>query len=182
MAQVQMTLQAKEWDRFIDGLRDKSRLRAGLKAIGRIVMFKEAIDHFKTESGPTGLWPRRKQSTQTRMNQIKSGKTTRASWEKGAYKLAGSPYAVPKGTTRAQWNPSNKLLQMTGYLRKAFSQTNIRQKTDEVVLFNAAKYSGYHDEGSPSGNLPQRSFMWLSNEGIGLAGKMLMEFWTGEQK
>lgn len=180
MAQVEIKLEDSKWRLFLDGLRDKSRLRRGLKTVARIVMYKEAIQHFKDESGPQEKWRPRSRATQAAYARMHSGRTTKASrLRDGTEKQAGSPYAISRGASRAQFNPTNKLLQMTGHMRKAFSPNYVREIDAGVVLFNAAEYSGFHDEGTD--RLPQREFMWLSEGGIDLAGKMMLEFMKGER-
>ena len=177
MAEVKVHLDDKEWKNFLDGLAiDSVKKRNIIRAVARVVAFKEVVQHFKDAKGPSGAWKQRASTTQDRYQKYGKGKTTRASRLKdGTQKEAGSPYAIPKGSTRAQWNPSNRLLQMTGALRKGFLQANMEDVDDGVVLFNPIEHASAHDEGN---GVPKREFMWMSEAGVELAAKNALDLWT----
>lgn len=110
------------------------------KVIGLLssIVYRDIIDHFSTESGPDGPWKPWSDRYQAFMADIgKSG---------------------------------NKILQDTGRLRNSFKPTNVRSTSEGLLWFNDAKlpngypYAFAHDVGY--GRVPQRQFMWLSNQAI----------------
>jgi len=166
MAQIEVSLNAPEWTRFIDDLRDKSRLQKGLLTAARIVGFKEVVKHFKEKRNPDGSsWP-----------------PWSAAYRKQRARLAGrlaSKRARKRAATEGRSLVSQeRLLELTGNLRKSFSPSNIKERHGQVALFNAANYSGFHDEGTD--RLPRRQFMWISEDGIELAGQIVLNNWAGE--
>lgn len=140
-------LDISQWQSFTQNLKLKmDKINPILTAAFSVFGFSDVINHFDTESGPNGKWQKRKQSTQMAYAKI----------------LAGTR-KPPKGMPRSSFNPSNKLLQLTGHLRKSLLVSNIKQKGKGAIEFYAnATYSGVHDNGNPSKNIPQRAFMWLS--------------------
>lgn len=57
-----------------------------------------------------------------------------------------------------------KALQDTGNLRRNFLPSNVNDRgRNSIVFFNPTPYSGAHDNGVPSRNIPKREFMWLSD-------------------
>lgn len=126
-----------------------------LKAVYATIGFRDIMDHFDREEGPSGKWRRRSPATQRRYARIAAGE------------LATDP-----GVARSAYNPSNKLLQLTGDMRKSILPGNadIKTQTSILVFANDPK-SGRHDRGeeaivgpSGAGRIPKRPFMWLSNE------------------
>lgn len=145
------TFNDMQWRRFFRQLLKKNErpfklLRAAFFAHG----FRDIIDHFKNEESESGKWPKRASSTQDFYKAVSSGRRK-----------------PPRGATRAQFNPTNKLLQLTGNLRKNFQHKNVKQKGfNSLLFFNPVKYSGIHDRGGRRGavKIPQREFMWLSRK------------------
>ncbi len=67
--------------------------------------------------------------------------------------------------TAKRRGPNAKLLQDTGNLRRNFTPSNIKNKDrNSILFFNPTPYGGIHDRGSKERNVPQREFMWLSDE------------------
>ena len=59
----------------------------------------------------------------------------------------------------------NKLLQDTGMMRQSISETSVKKiDSYSVSVFSNKVYSRAHDEGYK--NIPQRQFMWFSDEGM----------------
>lgn len=140
MAATIVKLDARPWLNFIDRLHillknPQPILRAAFATVG----FRDIIKHFQEEKGSEGKWKKRSASTQA------------------AYKRLGK-----KNRT---FNPSNKLLQLTGDLRKAFLPGNIENKgRDAILFFNPTPYAAVHDKGSKKQGIPQRDFMYLSEK------------------
>lgn len=102
------------------------------------IVFSDVMDHFSKSEGSTGPWPKWSASYTKFMNRIGRG--------------------------------GNKILINNGRLRLNFQPMNVRKTADGLMWFNNAKtasgfpYAAAHDEGGPK--LPQRQFMWLSNQAI----------------
>lgn len=149
----EVVLDDKEWKEFLKMVSDKM-LDAGkyLLAAANIFGFKDIIEHFDKEEGPGGAWPKRKAETDR------------------AYDIMGK--------NNARYSSSNKLLQLTGNLRKSFlpgSQFIKREGKLAVKLFSDPSliYARVHDEGSE--RMPQREFMWLSDKAQELMLTMIMD-------
>lgn len=146
-------LQAGEWDSFFTGLMRLMKeptklLRAAMVTRG----YRGIIENFREERGPEGAWPARSAATQKRYAEIRAGQRP-----------------PPPGFPRAAFNPNNRLLQLTGTMRKsllpsALSQSTVDQGRSAIMVFSPVAYSGQHDEGDPSRNLPARPFMWLTDK------------------
>lgn len=147
MATVKITFNDTKARQFLSLLSDKKKWIPVLKALVTTVGFKNVIKHFQDEEGPRMSWPKRKESTQ-------------------------SQYAK-RGKRSAVYNPSNKLLQLTGHLRQNFRVSNVRTSSDSATLFNPVKYAHRHDKGTEG--MPKRQFMWLDNDAKELISK---GFWT----
>lgn len=120
--------------------------------------FRDVIDHFKQEEGQTGKWRRRARSTQ-------------------------EFYAAMNKRGRTVFNPSNKLLQLTGKLRQSLLPTNVRSKgSNSIVFFSTDKKSGVHDRGSSKKNIPKRQFMWMSKKGMGKMIKTILKIWSTDAR
>ena len=147
MSEVTLHLDTEQWDRFLDSISGKLGLATDrLLTLGKIHGFQDVVDHFKNEEGPTGKWSKRAKSTQDRYARINAGLQN-----------------PPAGTARAAFNPSNKLLQLTGTLRQSISpqQGKAKKRSKGMVeLFTEVSYASAHEYGTK--NIPQRSFMWLS--------------------
>lgn len=153
MAEATITFDDAGWVDMLAGMKRKMKDVQGiLTALFMTIGFKDIIAHFKDEEGPDGQWPRRAASTQERYQNILSGR-----WN------------PPAGATRAQFNPSNNLLQMTGRLRGSILPTSVKTRriANGIVVFSNVKYSAAHDYGDPGRGIPARPFMWLSDDAIG---------------
>lgn len=137
-------LDDREWRGFFNKLRFNlknplAKLKAGYATFG----YKDIIDHFDKEEGEGGKkWKKRKASTQR------------------AYKL--------RNKYNKKYNPTNKLLQMTGALRQSIlsgKKTNVKNVgRSGILVFSRVKYGGVHNYGSNKKNIPKREFMWLSGK------------------
>lgn len=135
-------LDDKEWRGFFSKLifnlnNPLAKLKAGYAIFG----YKDIIDHFEKEEGEGGKkWKKRKASTQH------------------SYKL--------RNKSNKKYNPTNKLLQMTGTLRQSIltgKKTNVKNVgRSGILVFSRVKYGGVHNYGSNKKNIPKREFMWMS--------------------
>lgn len=107
--------------------------------------FRDIMDHFNKEEGPTGPW---QELSPARLRQR---------------------------------GPNAKILQDTGNLRQNITPTNYRKERDAIRVFDAAPYSGQHNSGLPSRNLPKRTFMWLSREALKDMAKIVVGLLAGGQ-
>lgn len=151
-------LDDREWRRFARTILLNNGNKANLLRLAfNTDGFKDIDDHFRKEEGPKGKWKKRKASTQKRYAKIGSGQ-----WK------------TPKFASRAGFNPSNKLLQMSGKLRGSILPTNIRRvDKNTIMIFSNADYSKIHDEGGTfkawgrnTAKMPQRKFMWVGPTAI----------------
>lgn len=70
---------------------------------------------------------------------------------------------------------SGKTLQDTGNLRRSFLPTNFKPAgRNAILIFNNASYSGIHDRGDASKNIPQREFMYFSDRAMTVMSKIFM--------
>lgn len=154
MADVEIKFDSKKALQFFDtmaknlsDITEKQKLY--VNSISPFV-FRDYIEHFDKEMGPTGRW--KSWSAVYRERQIKRGKG------------------------------SNKILQDNGRLRNTFKATNYRKAPEGVLWFNDAKtakgfpYAAAHEDGD--GNLPKRSFMWLTQKAIDNIAKTTVAFLT----
>lgn len=106
--------------------------------------FKDIITHFAQEKGPDGRWKPLTKATIQRRTKGKGG---------------GRP----------------KILQDEGNLRKSIIAKSTRRRgKNELEMFSNVGYSGKHNEGDPSENLPKREFMWLSEKAQGLMAETII--------
>lgn len=98
--------------------------------------YRDIIEHFSKEEGQDGKWKPRSKVTQEAYARLNK--------------------------TNAMYNPSNKLLQLSGKLRQSIMPSNA-DKIDNysISIFSGSEYSKTHDEGYK--NIPQRKFMWFSD-------------------
>jgi len=131
------SLEAGEWTSFLNGVRGKVQNPiALLKAAFMTAGFADIIKHFADEQGPFGKWKPRSAYTQAQ-------------------------YAI-RQKTDSRYNPSNKILQLTGNLRQSILPTNIKKAgTHSVEIFANSEYGGKHDRGEDG--MPKREFMWFSD-------------------
>ncbi|MCK5358328.1 MAG: hypothetical protein KAJ48_08025 [Elusimicrobiales bacterium] len=158
MAKAITKFDNREWRQFtrkiLSNLSNKANL---LKLAFMTHGFKDIDEHFEKQQGPKGKWRKRKPATQKRYSKINSG-----AWK------------TPKFASRASFNPSNKLLQMTGKLRGSILPTNIRSTgRDSIIIFSNSDYSKIHDEGGTfkafgkyTAKMPKRKFMYSSKNAI----------------
>ena len=162
MSAIISELDMRDWKRFLSAVQQKGRgvtkiLRAAFNLFG----FKDINEHFREEEGPDGAWAKRKASTQALYAAIASGRV--------------SP---PSGAARAAYNPTNKILQLTGLLRQSILPTNIRNVTqNSIMVFANAPYGKRHDEGDAARGLAKRPFMWLSDGALNKMAQSSVDFW-----
>lgn len=158
MSEAAITIDMTEWERFFSSVTKKLENPTKLlEAAFGIFGFKDIDDHFRQESGPSGPWPKRSTFTDMYYDLIAAGKRQ-----------------PPKGTAAGAYSSSNKLLQLTGALRKSILPANIttKSKNSIVVFSNISSYSGIHDTGG--GRIPQREFMWLSDNAKEKMGEYIL--------
>lgn len=113
------------------------------------IVFSDIIRHFEQEQGPEGKW---------------------APWSPA--------YAAKRG--------SGKILQNTGVLRQSLMPgskiSGTKFSGNEVIWFNRAEtesgfpYAYAHDNDGERNTLPQRKFMWISNEALELLAESFLQF------
>lgn len=148
MANGNIRFDDREWRAFLGAIlnqaKDMSRILSVAYGTAGIADIKK---HFVDEQGPNAPWKPRKASTNERY-----------------LKIALGEHKPPKGTSKAQYNPGNKILQMTGQLRNSILPANWRRKSATAIeVFSNDIKSGTHDRGDKERNIPARSFMWLSD-------------------
>ena len=148
MVAFRAELDDREWRNFINGMLKRAENKNQLlKGAYNIFGFQDIIDHFENEEGPDGKWRQRSSNTDRTYDLIKTGRRK-----------------PPGGFRRGSFTSSNKILQLTGNMRKSIlSKTVKRKSSNSVKVVSNVEYSGKHDEGDKSKNLPQRQFMWLSD-------------------
>jgi phage gpG-like protein len=148
LSKADIEIDTSEWDSFLSKMVvNLKRAQVHLKVAAQAFAFQDIIAHFRDEEGPEGKWAPRSQETQRRYAMIQSGQ-----------------WRPPKGARAGSFTPTNKLLQLTGDMRKSLMPTEGGIKnvgSDAVMLFSNAEYSGRHDMGG--GGIPARPFMWLSD-------------------
>lgn len=147
MAELTAQIDMTQWKHMLEGIQARAKNVAGiLKAVFNTFGFKDIVDHFEKEQGEDGAkWAPRSAETQAWYTAIMQGRRK-----------------PPRGTARAAYNPSNRLLQLTGRMRQSIGPTNVRRLTDKsILIFANMEYSGRHQSGGKG--LPRRSFMWVSD-------------------
>lgn len=177
MAKAAVRFDSIELDRWVDKLAaNLSDVIPILHALYATIGFKNIIDHFNKEEGPDGKWKQRTRFTQELYQAIKDGVAEPA-----------------PGIPRSAYNPSNKILQLTGDTRKSILPANSRRlNRNSILVFATTNYSGQHDRGEKSisshlriiksafgrklkfnvavnvkahtRKMTRRQFMWLSND------------------
>lgn len=154
MANATAVLKDEQWREFLVKVKLSVKepypiLKLGATTYG----FKDIINHFRDERGETGGWKKRSKATQEQ-------------------------YAS-RGKTNARYNPSNKLLQLTGNLRGTLLPTKgeIKREGKGALLFTTVPYAGRHNYGK---NMPKREFMWLSGATMEDIAKLFLSKMTGE--
>lgn len=145
-----------------------NKIKAGLatssgkiKTIIATIGFRDIIGHFRDEMGPDGPWKPLKETTL-------GARTARTKW---ANRRAKS------GKRR------HKILQDTGNLRGSLmpGRGGAQNVPGGVMLFTDVPYAAYHDSDEPrTGNLPQRSFMWMSDKALDEISEGILEEIVGK--
>lgn len=192
--------EARELERFFGTIlklttRPAELLRVALSTRG----YRDIIEHFEDERGPSGAWQKRKASTNRRYDQIRGALRTsgRRMTRRDARRKYGSVEqayaggqmvyaATVGGIPRSAFSSGNKTLQLTGMLRKSILPASLKNQTkvldkDKVLVFSSIEYSGQHDEGDATRNLPRRSFMWLSDQAVEDMGEIVLGLIMGEK-
>jgi len=160
MAKSDFKFDDKEWRAFLGSIlnkaKDMTRILSVAYGTAGIADIKR---HFEDEQGPTAPWKPRKQATDERYLLIALGL-----------------YKAPKGTTKGQYNPTNKILQMTGMLKRSFLPSNWRRKSATAIeVFSNDTKSGAHDRGNKEKNIPARPFMWISGKGKDVMAQIILD-------
>lgn len=154
---VAIKLDISQWDMFLLGLTNSLKsTSAYLQAAANTIGFKDIIDHFTKETDENEKWPPRAPSTQ-------------------------KMYAMLNKKS-ATYNPSNKLLQLTGRTRSSLlpGRNNAkRYGTHSVQIIAGTNYSGYLDEGTR--NMPARPFMWFSSGAQEVMAQMVLDLLLREK-
>ena len=142
----------EQFKKFLSQLdKNLSKVENGKKEFGALVasiVYADVIDHFEKEEGPKGPW-----------------KAWSATYKKMLEKIGRA---------------GNKKLQYSGHLRQNFKPTNFRSIQNGLSWFNNAKtktgfpFAFAHDEGGQT--LPQREFMWLSEDAAEKMAKVTLQF------
>lgn len=112
------------------------------------IVYADVMKHFDEEKGSAGPWKQ---------------------WSKSY-----------KETLKKQGKSGNKILQDTGRLRNNFLPSKHRKTSSGLLWFNNAKtkdgkpYAAEHDEGF--GRIPQRDFMWLSDDALEKITERTLQF------
>lgn len=97
---------------------------------------------------------------------------------------SGEPWAPWSEAYRAYMNRigkgSNNLLRDTGALRNAFAPAT-QQNMGEFQWINPLPYSATHNYGDKARNIPQREFMWMSNDALENAAEICLAFVLDEK-
>lgn len=127
---------------FLSELNEKTAKIKGAKkeyaGLLSIIVFQDVNQHFEQERGSGGPW-------------VKWSESYRESMQK-------------------RGRAGNKILQDSGRLKNSFLPKNYRQTSNGILWFNPAKtktgfpYAAAHEEGGST--LPQRDFMWLSDQAM----------------
>jgi phage gpG-like protein len=116
------------------------------------IVYQDVMDHFKREKGSEGPWKDWSKSYTKHMEKIGRG--------------------------------SNQKLQFDGRLRNNFKKTDYKTSAKGILWFNDAKtasgfpYAAAHDNGGPK--LPQRDFMWLSDQAMEKMTVQTLQFMIDE--
>jgi len=116
----------------------------------KMIMLQDVDRHFQREEGPDGKW------APLKVYEIKGNKVV-------SYRLKHGEASKAK------------ILQKTGRLRA--SQTGVSGNDGAEVGTNVV-YGKQHQNGDPSKNLPQRVFLWLSDEAqVRILDRLNYYFW-----
>lgn len=153
-----ITFDRKEWEVFINSFLKnatdpgKNFLSVAFNTAG----IRDIVQHFDDERGPDGRWaPWTPEYKKRRYASAERRATKRA---RAKAEAKGKPVGALE-----------KILQLTGTLRKSVLPANLRNQQErrgrtQIAIYSPVEYSGQHDEGDPKKNLPQREFMWISDK------------------
>lgn len=165
MPTAQISFDTTAWDSWLKllGMRMKSKGADFLQAAWLTIGFKDIIEHFEKEEGPNGVWPIRAFDTNRRYDKISRGE-----------------WSPPKGMRKGSFKSSNKLLQLTGTLKKSLLRGGSVSKKghDAIIIQSPVEYSGTHEYGDNKRNIPARSFMWLSASAMDKMANFFLEMLT----
>ena len=161
MAELRLELKDEAWREFISNI--DSRLKNPNKLLRTIYFtygFKDIVQHFRDEEGSEGKWPPRSDRTNEMYDRINKG----------------------KGKNAGSYRSSNKLLQLTGKLRSSLLYGEERANNSSVTnhgqyaisIFSNVKYAGVHNYGYK--NIPQREYLWLSENAQELMCRGILNF------
>lgn len=154
-----------EWRAFFGQFKKGFDWASLLKVAMNTAGIADIVDHFKNEESPDGKWQHRAYQTEYRYAKIFDG-----DWK------------LPRGASRAQFNPSNKVLHHTNRLRGSILPANVKKlNATSIMVFSNVDYSGIHDNGGPfkafgkySATMPKREFMWLSDKAQSRIAEIVM--------
>ena len=157
----------RKWKRFLVSVEKEIKNPVPiLKTAYATIGFRDIVTHFGQQKGPEGRWQKRSEATQKNYAEIQDG--TRK---------------PPRGMRRGSFRPTNKLLQLTGNLRKNFLTTNVKRRNNKsVTIFNNAPYSGIHDRGGrfkawgkKNVTMPKRQFMYFSGKAMNAISRFFLD-------
>jgi len=141
------------------------------------IVFRDIIEHFEKEQGPSGAWPKWSKSY---MQSI-AGLVAFRRFGNRTVAITSDEFLEKNKPPR---EPGKKL-QDTGQLRNQIRPTNIRRNAAGYEWYNPAKtkkgfpYAYAHDTGGPI--LPQRQFMWLSEKALDQVMQITFAFVLGNK-
>lgn len=160
MANANVRFDDSEWRKFLGAMLSRAKDMSAI--LGLAYATKGIADiqqHFRDEKGPNGAWKPRQEKTDYKYLMIATGM-----------------HKAPKNTSRAQYNPGNKILQMTGTLRNSFLRNGWKKKSaTSIEAFSNDGKSGAHDRGNKEKNLVARPFMWLSRDAKEVMAQIILD-------
>lgn len=142
MIDVDAELDTKEIDYILQGMAKRlKKIKDGEKEYSQLIganIVSDVFEHFEKEQGPDGKWKKWSTSYNDFMKKI--------------------------------GRQNNKILQFSGKLKNNLKPTKVKKTGAGLVWYNDAKtktgyqYAAGHNLGD--GKLPQREFMYLSNDAI----------------
>lgn len=136
--QIIAKFESREWDEFIKNIDDNVKEPTKLlRAVMSTVGFKDIMEHFSNEEGSDGTWKQRSEKTNL------------------LYDRRGGMY-----------NSSNKLLQLSGNLRKSILHAGAMSDKGKyaIAVTSNIEYASKHQEGE--NGMPKRDFLWLSDNAL----------------
>lgn len=158
---TEIKLDTSGWDSMLKRLSDKVNWKKMLRSIAAVVSYKDVQDHFKKEAGPSGGWKAWSEPYK-KFRQGVSARKASASGKKRAAKQGKSPAGLAK-ILHLEGNLQQSFITSSGQLAGSDKGENV------AVLINPVKYAHRHDQGTKG--MPQRQFMWLSNNAMDLIAK-----------